>query len=126
MFFLFFWHFPFNKFFVSPFSMLFLWSSAVIVFGGLQVLSNELTIVIFLLTLLDISSSHFSFWLSLTLLNTHLGLLLFWFSLLSIVLVFCSYLELIWFLGVFIEAVFCKKNNKTKSTSSFEEKLFGF
>ena len=42
--------------FFSPFGLSFSWSSVVIVFGGLQILSNDLTTPMFLLTFLDVST----------------------------------------------------------------------
>ena len=72
--------------FFFPFGLSFLWSPAVIVFCGLQLLSNDLTIATFFLTFLDVSSSCLSFWLSFSLLQKHPEVFLFWLSLLSMVL----------------------------------------
>ena len=50
--------------FYPLFGLSFLWSPALIVFCGLQQLSNDLMIAMFLLTFLDVFSSFSSFWIS--------------------------------------------------------------
>ena len=57
--------------FFFPFGLSFLWSPAKIVFCGLQLLSKDLTIAMFWLIFLDVSSSCLSFWLSFSLLQKH-------------------------------------------------------
>ena len=74
----------------SPFAWSFLWWSAMIVFCGLQLLSNNLTITMFLLIFLGISSFCLPFWLSFSLLQKHSGVFLFWFSLLLMDFMFFS------------------------------------
>ena len=64
--------------FFFPSGLSFLWSSTVI-FCGLQLRSNDLTTVMFLVTFSDASSSCLSFWLSFSLLQKPPEVFLFWF-----------------------------------------------
>ena len=62
------------------------------------------------LTFLCVSYSCLSFWLSFSLLQKYPGVFLFWLSLLSMVLVFCSCSWLVWFSEAFSVVAFCEKN----------------
>ena len=64
--------------FFSAFDLSFLRSLVVIVFCGLQLLFNYLTIAMFLLTFFDESSSCLSFWFSFSLLQKYPEVFLFW------------------------------------------------
>lgn len=105
--------------FFSSFGLSFLWSSAVIVFGGWQLLYHNLTIVMmcyvldgFLIHLPFVSSSDF-----LSLYCRHI-LECFCFSFLCswwFWCLFCSCLELVWFSGVvlFSVALFSERNSSS-------------